>query len=236
MDTYEPGRRLTFERDDPSPSGSGSDRADVGDRLELDIVKRLLVGPSRRSQVVLVSSCPHTAEAELFVAKCFDPSFCSTKEAADFFKTPVEHCKTRALVETEAYRRLSEFQGQLVPKFQGRYRYSTGSGEATAILLEYIRDPSLDRHDELTETELQKILDVGTDALRSIHSQGVCHFDIRPSNVLWNSSTMALRFVDWEFSLFDQPAEAESDWYELRKALEARGLPRVVTDMPETAW
>jgi serine/threonine protein kinase len=236
MDTYEPGRRLTFERDDLPPNGSGSGTAGVEDRLELEIVERLLAGPSRRSQVVLVSPALRTHDAELFVAKCFDPSFCSTKEATDFFATPVEYCKKRALVETEAYRRLSEFQGQLVPKFQGRYRYSTGSDEATAILLEYIQDPSLDRHDGLTETELKKILNVGTEALDKIHSRGVCHFDIQPSNVFWNSTTMALKFVDWEFSLFDQPAEAESDWYELRKALEDCGLSRIVVEMPETAW
>ena len=174
------------------------------------------------------------AEAELFVANSFDPSFCPRNEAADFGQTPVEYCKSRGLVETNAYQQLSIFQGRHLPKFYGRYRYPTGSGEATAILLQYILDPPLveyalnplfNHRDPLSETELLQIFDVGAAALDEIHSQQVYHYDIQSSILYWNSNTRALRIADWEFSHFDGPdfdseALARSDWMHLPSTLE----------------
>jgi len=240
MDAYKPGCKLTFERVDRAAGDADSETAGLGGRVELEIVQRIFVGFSRRSQILLVSTCIPNSEAEIFVAKCFDPSFCCTSEAADFFQNPVQYCKSRSLVETEAYQRLSVFQGQHVPNFYGRYRYSTDSGDATAILLEYIRDPSLDRHNQLCETELLQIFDIGNAALGDIHSRGVYHYDIQPSNLFWNSDTKALRIVDWKFSLFDRPADEAQDWAkgdrsEFRTALEACGLPEMVIEISKNA-
>ena len=240
MDAYKPGCKLTFERVDRAATDADSETAGLECRVELEIVQGIFVDFSRQSQILLVSTCTPNSEAEVFVGKCFDPSFCCTSEAANFFLNPVKYCESRSLVETEAYQRLSVFQGQHVPKFYGRYRYSTDSGDATAILLEYIRDPSLDRYNRLSETELLQILDVGNAALRDIYSRGVYHYDIQPANLFWNSDTKALGIADWEFSLFDRPADeaqdlAKGDRSEFRTALEACGLPEIVTEIPKNA-
>ena len=231
MEQYRPGRELNFERIDPLPC---SEQIGLDPPLQLRILKRIRVCPGHRSQVVLVS----TADQQHFIAKCFDPSHCPTDEAADAQQTVSEYCQTRSRVEAEVYERLAQFQGQYIPKFYGRYRYAS---TATAILLEYIPNASLDHfRDGLPESELRELLDIGNTALDAIHEFGIFHYDIQPSNVFWSTETKALRIVDWEFSRCDPPSDLVDNWAisdhsEFRTALECCGLPKIPWQIPEDA-
>jgi len=225
-----------FERIDPLPSEFGSEQATMESPLQLSILKRIRVCPSHRSQIVLVS----TPDQVHFVAKCFDPSLCPPDEAAEARQTVSEYCEARSRVEADVYECLAQFQGRYIPKFYGRYRYAS-TGNATAILLEYLSNASLDHfHDGLTQTELYELLDIGSTALDAIHSLGVFHYDIQPSNVFWSLETKALRIVDWEFSRRDPPSDIVEDWavsdvLEFRRALECCGLPKVGQQIPDDA-
>ena len=135
-------------------------------------------------------------------------------------------------METNVYRRLSTFQGQYIPKFYGRYRYSAASDkDATAILLEKIPGYSLNNFHRLPESELLEILKIGNTALDAIHSKGIYHYDIQESNLFWGQDK-TLRIIDWEFSRLDPPAEvarhwAASDRAELRRILTYVGRRRL---------
>jgi serine/threonine protein kinase len=241
MDQFTQGQNLTFERICPLPIECGSQETGLELTLEANILKRIRIGPSRRSQVVLVSVDLPSAGQGPFVAKCFDPSFCPPDEAAEARQTISKYCATRSKVEEEAYERLAAFQGQYIPKFYGRYRYASTSGYATAILLEYVCDTSLDDfRDGLPRSELLGLLDIGTTALEAIHACGIFHYDIQPSNVLWSPEKKALRIVDWEFARRDPPSKSVEDWtesdrLELRRALECCGLPRSEMEIPDGA-
>jgi len=238
MDQFTLGQKLTFERICP-PIESSSEETKLP--LEVNILKFIRIGPSRRSQILLVSVDFPSAGQGPFVAKCFDPSFCPSEEAAEAGQTVLEYYATRSKVEAEVYERLAAFQGQYIPKFYGRYRYASTSGHATAILLEYVCNASLDGfHDGLPQNELRRLLDIGTTALGAIHSCGVFHYDIQPSNVFWSPEKKALRIVDWEFARRDPPLEAVEDWtksdrFELLRALECCGLPRTEMEIPNGA-
>jgi len=174
-----------------------------------------------------VSAAISNTEAKLLVVKCFDLLFCPTGELCNFFQTTIEYCKSQSLVETQVYLWLSEFQGQLLPKFYSQYYYFPSFSYVTSILLEYILNPTLDKYllhlhppvspcNWLHQLELFQIFDIGIAALNDIHSQCIYYYDIQLSNVHWNSDTMALRIVDWKFSLFDQPNAEHfvlTDWF-----------------------
>ena len=228
MDQYRPGRELMFERIDPLQNESGSEQPGLGSPLQLNILERIRVCPSRRSQIVLVS----TADQGPFIAKCFDPFLCPPDEAAEARQTVAEYCEARSRVEAEVYERLASLQGQYIPKFYGRYGY-TSTCYATAILLEYIPNASLNHfRDILPQSELRELLDIGSTALGAIHSLGIFHYDIQASNLFWSTETKALRIVDWEFSRRDPPSDDAKDWadsdlLEFRYALESCGLSKL---------
>jgi len=117
MDQFTPGQKLTFERICPLPIESSSQETELP--LEVNILKCIRIGPSRRSQILLVSVDLPSAGQGPFVAKCFDPSFCLPEEAAEAGQTVSEYCATRSKVEAEVYERLAAFQGQYIPKFYG---------------------------------------------------------------------------------------------------------------------
>jgi hypothetical protein len=106
--------------------------------------------------------------------------------------------------ELEAYKRLDELQGGLIPTLEQSFLISTF---LLAFEIEDCGNP-------ITSTQLHKVYDKVVRALKLIHAKGVVHGDIALRNILINSSEHRIVFIDFGFAKFFGSSEHESEGLE----------------------
>jgi serine/threonine protein kinase len=196
MEAYSVGRRLKFDCSEPNTLTE-----QLGSRLfEVEITKQLGVWTQRRSQVVLVRVTDDSKDLT-FVAKCFDPMLQPPVDPIIYPDGPQQRCSTVIRAESVAYETLHQLQGVHIPKFYGRYHYTTDllPYGSEAILLEAIEIPSLETisSKELTLDELSSLENLCYSVLNKVHTSGIYQLDISPTNTFWDRANL-LMFCDFE--------------------------------------
>lgn len=106
------------------------------------------------------------------------------------------------LHESSIYNLLRELQGEVIPNLKySNYLY------CIFILATDICGTSLDKC-SLNSLDLEKVKNQALDGLKRIHSYGVLHGDLRFQNILWNSETQKVFWIDFGFSK-EQASEEE---------------------------
>jgi hypothetical protein len=106
--------------------------------------------------------------------------------------------------ELEAYQRLDELQGNVVPVLEQSYLMSSF---LFAFALEDCGNP-------ITQPQLHRVYDQVVRALKSIHEKGVVHGDIALRNILINSSESRVVLVDFGLAKFFVSHEQEKEGLE----------------------
>jgi hypothetical protein len=106
--------------------------------------------------------------------------------------------------ELEAYQRLDELQGNVVPILEQSYLMSSF---LFAFALEDCGNP-------ITQPQLHRMYDQVVRALKSIHKKGVVHGDIALRNILINSSESRVVLVDFGLAKFFLSHEQEKEGLE----------------------
>ena len=98
------------------------------------------------------------------------------------------------LHESQIYTVLQKLQGDVIP-----YLKYSGVVYGVYILATSICGQSLEKVN-LSSFEFDEIQDKAWTGLERIHSLGVLHGDIRPQNIIWNSQTRRVYWIDFGFS------------------------------------
>jgi serine/threonine protein kinase len=96
------------------------------------------------------------------------------------------------LAELQAYERLDELQGAVIPTLEQSYLISNS---LFAFALEDCGNP-------ITQSQLRKMHDQVAQALKSIHAKGVVHGDIALRNILINSLENRVVLIDFGLAKF----------------------------------
>jgi serine/threonine protein kinase len=98
------------------------------------------------------------------------------------------------LHESSIYSILQKFQGEVIP-----YLKYSGPVYGVYVLATSICGKSL-KHFHLNSSDLSEIKDKAWTGLKKIHSLNVLHGDIRLENIIWNSQTRRVYWIDFGFS------------------------------------
>lgn len=195
---------------------SGRESGDTDVAIDIEIVQQQNVANGRKSQVVLAKLISGVLRRgkdskliinndSMILAKFYDAKYGPV--ARGWAHEQAQFCKNSKNAEKHAYQKLIDLQGSSIPEFYGEYRLTefANTDEVSVILLQYIPDPPLYTTRILIPEELTTLKSRAFEILQQIHANGVYHGDIESRNLLWNSETQRLTFID-----FDQAAF--SDW------------------------
>jgi serine/threonine protein kinase len=135
----------------------------------------------------------------MIIAKLYDPAY-SYNARDDEEQDDVDRARKNCLKELEAYNQLIKFQGEIVPRFYGKYVYRIISQDRNetryvhVLLLEYFNGISLfdfaKAHQFTFPTATkQKIISQLLHMVNILHFHGVFHHDLNAGNFLINDSS-----------------------------------------------
>ncbi|KZV82981.1 hypothetical protein EXIGLDRAFT_843317 [Exidia glandulosa HHB12029] len=130
-----------------------------------------------------------------------------------------------------AYRRLSDFQGSVLPYFFGHHVETAPWGERLDILaFEYISGPSMEAvvyHNEepryarwIAPETYTKLAKSAIEALLIVHARRILHNDIELRNIFIDTEKCQLVIIDWEMCSVDQTDHDEWVISEERKLVD----------------
>jgi serine/threonine protein kinase len=232
--TYSIGTRLSLADNPPSFT------------ICIEIIGHKRLGLRRRSQVVIVKIISGIPECEGFpaaeekaIAKIYDPTYAFEGQGRD-----LQACKWSMENERNAYTKLSDLQGSIIPKFYGEYvahrpmNASLDMRSVSVLLLELVEAPSLmDYHitQKLTSDELKSLEAAATANIREIHFRDVYHGDIMSHNLLWANGKLTI--LDFGASAIpeneiDNNLYKSNDEADMKNVLEEFGF-KVDRSLPE---
>lgn len=219
LEAYDVGRRFQLTAAEPNAMTAKLDSM----TFDVEITKHLAVAPGRRCQVLVVRIINRVNAGldPVFVAKCYDPTFCPEVDPVEWPGGRQVFCASLRSIETKAYKTLQPLQGTQIPTFYGEYKYDIPEDVpsqfscADAVLLEVINHSTLGdiEPQDLAAEEKIALRDRGFTLLDQIHALGVYHHDIKAANLFWDRSNH-LMLGDYESATFksDSTIDRIAEW------------------------
>ena len=137
--------------------------------------------------------------------------------------------KKELFQEYQAYLRLAELQGTVIPRLL--WYGAITPGVADALIMEYA---GVVITEALTLASVEDLKQQIRRALSLIHESGVLHRDIRSDNILFDPVLKTVKFIDFGFAVFRDKIKGEEEWEKL-KVEEEQELAQLLNDIEKSS-
>jgi len=122
-----------------------------------------------------------------------------------------EEIKNELFQEYQAYLRLAELQGAVIPRLL--WYGAITPGVADALITEY---GGVVLTEAITLSSAEDLKQQARRALSLLHDNGVLHRDIRVENILFDQVLRKVRFIDFGFAVFKDEIKDAEEWQKLK--------------------
>ena len=122
-----------------------------------------------------------------------------------------EEIKNELFQEYQAYLRLAELQGAVIPRLL--WYGAITPGVADALITEY---GGVVLTEAITLSSAEDLKQQARRALSLLHDHGVLHSDIRVENILFDQVLRKVTFIDFGFAVFKDEIKDAEEWQKLK--------------------